>query len=167
MNRALRIARHPERETPPGGYPAARRKRKGGNSGFDGVGALPVLALGGCDGQAHLLADSPRQEPADGMRLPAGGFHQFLGCCAAGPLQQVQDLGGLAAVAGAGGFLLAFGRFLRRTGLLPRLSLLRRNVGATCANTGRLSGFRLLQRRAPERFRLLQCSMSCCFSFLW
>ena len=36
------------------------------------------------------------------MRLPAGGFHQFLGGDAAGPLQQVEDLGGLAAIAGLG-----------------------------------------------------------------
>src|SRR5437870_3563099 len=35
------------RETPPGGYPAARRERDRRGSGLDGVGALAVFALGG------------------------------------------------------------------------------------------------------------------------
>lgn len=48
-------------------------------SGFDRVAALAVLALGGNDLHAHLLADGPREKSPQGMRLPAGGFHQFLG----------------------------------------------------------------------------------------
>src|SRR6185369_756302 len=75
------------------------------------------------------------------MRLPAGRFHQFLGGCPAWPFQQVEDLGGLAAVAGAGGFRGAFGRILRGSGLLPRLALLWRDVGATRASGGLLGGF--------------------------
>ena len=114
----------------------------------DRVGALPVLALGGRDGQPHLLAHGPGQEAADGMRLPAGGFHQFLGGDAARPLQQVQDLGGLAAVARLGlgglGFLRALGRFLGRGGLLPRLALGGRNGRATWRTGGLFVGFRLL-----------------------
>ena len=49
-----------ERETPPGMNPAARDERNWRCSGFDGVGALAVLALGGRDGQAHLLARRSR-----------------------------------------------------------------------------------------------------------
>ena len=70
-------------------------------SAFDRVGALAVLALGRNDGQAHLPGDCPRQEPADGMRLPSAGFLQFLRGGAALPLQQIDDPGGFAAVAGA------------------------------------------------------------------
>ncbi len=43
-------------------------------SDFDGIASLAVLALRGHDGQAHLLSDRAGQEPAKGMRLPAGGF---------------------------------------------------------------------------------------------
>jgi hypothetical protein len=55
------------------------------------------------------------------MGLPAGDFHQFLRHDSARPLQQFQNLVGLTAVAGTGGFLSAFGRFLRRGSLMGRL----------------------------------------------
>ena len=45
--------------------------------GCDRVGALAVLALGGYDGQPQLFADRTGQEAAYGMRLPAGGAHEF------------------------------------------------------------------------------------------
>ena len=125
-----------KRATPPGSRPAARGEREGCGLGFDGVAALPVLALGGRHRQAHLLAYRPRQESAHGMRLPAGSLHQLLGGDAAGPLQQFQNLVGLAALAGAFGFLRAFGRFLGRGGLLAGLPLLLRNVGALWRNDG-------------------------------
>jgi hypothetical protein len=66
------------------------------------------------------------------VRLPAGGFREFLQGGAVGALHQVEDLGGLAALAGAGcllgrlGRLSAFGGLLRRAGLLARLGLGRR-----------------------------------------
>jgi len=121
-----------EKGTPPSGNPAARGRRDGSASAFDGVGALAVFALGGNDGQAHLLADGPRQEPANAVRLPASGLHQFLSRNAAVPLQQVQDLRGLAAVAGAFGLFRGFGRFGRFLGggaFLPGFAFL----GATFA----------------------------------
>ena len=67
------------KKTPPGESPAARCGRKRRGSGFDGVAPLPVLALGGRNGQAHLLANGPGKKPAQRMRLPAGSFEQFLG----------------------------------------------------------------------------------------
>ena len=113
----------PQRGTPPGRYPAARRWWDRRDSALDGVAALPVLGLGGLYLQTKLLADSARQVPTDGMRLPAGGFHQFFECRAVRPFQQFQDLRCLAALArtrfllsGFGGFR-ALGRLLGRGGL--------------------------------------------------
>src|ERR1017187_10227530 len=87
----------------------------------DRVPALPVLGLGGPDRQPHLLAQDAGQEPADRVRLPAGGFHKFLPGGAARALQQVEDLGGLAALAGDGRLLLGgLGRRGAFVGLLRR-----------------------------------------------
>jgi hypothetical protein len=139
-----RIAHPPERETPPGESPAARGVRNEWKSGFDGVSAISLLCLGGRHSQSHLLADRTGQESPDGMRLPARRLHQFLGSCAARPLQQLQDLGRLAAIACGRSLFLALGRFLRRAGLLGRLGLFRRNVGALSRNVGLFVGFRLV-----------------------
>jgi hypothetical protein len=92
---------------------------------IDGLLA-PVLALGGRYGQAHLLAQCPANEPSEGMRLPAGRLEQFLGCGSVGPLQQVEDRGGLTALPGV--LPGAPGRFLLRGGLLLRLTLGRRGM---------------------------------------
>jgi len=70
-----------ERKTPPGRNPAAQRNWTS-DSAFNGIGSLPILALGGGHRQPHLLRDRARKEPANGMRLPAGGSHQLLGGCA-------------------------------------------------------------------------------------
>src|SRR6266851_3435586 len=117
--------------------------------GFDRVGALSVLALGGGDDQPPFLAYRAGQEAADRMRKPACGFHQFLRSGAAGPFQQVEDLGGLAAVAGSFGLGnlglgAALGRFLCGRGLAGRLGLRGRDVGATWRNSGLLVRFQLL-----------------------
>ena len=98
-------------------------------------------------GQPQLLAHGPGQEAPFGMSLPARRLHQLFRGDAARPLEQVQDFGSLTAVAGTGGFLGAFGRILRRGGLLTRLSLLRRNMGATWRNTRPFCRFRLLASR--------------------
>jgi hypothetical protein len=140
---------HPRRrETPPDGNPAAPIDGIGCGSGFDGIATLAILGACGSDGQAHLRAYDARKKSAKGMWLPAGGFQQFLGGCAARPLEQVEDLGGLATVAGGSGFLRAFGRFLGRAGLLPRLPLLRGHVPAKCASVGLFGGFRVGSGRA-------------------
>src|ERR1035438_5063366 len=93
----------------PGGAWRTNRCR----SALDGVAAFPVVALGGGHGQPHLLPDRPGQESAHRMRLPSGSFLEFFGSGAAGPLQQVEDLGGLAALPEALG--------LRRRGFLGSL----------------------------------------------
>src|ERR1039457_7174436 len=95
----------------------------------DRVAALFVLCLGGSDREPHLLAQDAGQEPADRVRLPAGGFPEFLQGGAARALQQVEALGGLAALAGARCLLIikrlgrrrAFVGLLRRVGFLARL----------------------------------------------
>src|ERR1039457_4301945 len=127
-----------DEEKPPRRNPGGQKEPISWASAFDRVTALPVLGLGGRDRQPHLLAQGDGQEPADRVRLPVGGFHEFLQGGAAGALQQVKDLGGLAALAGAGcrlgrlGRLGAFVSFLRRAGLLARRGLRRRNVGPLC-----------------------------------
>src|ERR1039457_7603440 len=111
-----------------GGLLEPRMKRR------DRVPALPVLGLGGPDRQPHLLAQGTGQEPSDRVRLPAGGFHDFLQAGSAGAFQQVEDLGGFTAAAGAAWLLWRLGRrrtfvsLLRRNDLLARLGLGRRHV---------------------------------------
>ena len=125
MNVAIQKKKPPERG----------RRLRGWNrkmSGFDRITVLAVLAPGGDDFQAHLLADSAGQEPAHRMRLPAGGFHQLFGGDPAGPLQQFEDRGCLAAV--ASGIALFFGlarlgAFLAEVAFFPGLPFL----GATFA----------------------------------
>ena len=56
------VAHPPKRRTPPSTNPAARLKGIGRASGFHGIGALAVVALGRRNGQAHLLSDYARQE---------------------------------------------------------------------------------------------------------
>ena len=116
-----------EKATPPG-------TRHGGVEvgrllGREAVGTLAIGAFGGLNRSPQLLPDGAAQEAADGMRLPACRLHQLLQCDAAGPFQQVEDLGRFAAVAGRGGFL-------RRRGLSGRLRLGRRHGGASFGNTG-------------------------------
>jgi hypothetical protein len=134
-------------------------------SGFDQVVALPVLALGGHDRQLHLLANSSRDEPPDRMRLPTTRLLQLLGRCPARPLEQIEDLGGLAAATGAGGFRRALGRFLGRAGLLPRLALFRRDVGATCASGGLFRGF--LRRGSGGRAVTVDSGVDVMMFLLW
>src|SRR5262249_34092444 len=135
----------PKRRKPPAVNPAARRNRIW-RLGLHGIATFAILALSGCDRQAHLLADRARQKSAHGMSLPACGFHQLFGSSATGPLEQFKDRGGFAAIPCGSALLFAlrrFVRFLGRGGLLSRLALLRRNARALFANTGRFRGLRL------------------------
>jgi hypothetical protein len=62
------------------------------------------------------------------MPLPAGGPHEFLGRGAARLFQQVQNVGGFAAIADSFfglGWFRALGRSLGRGGLLAGLGFLR------------------------------------------
>ena len=54
------------------------------------------------------------------MQLPRGRLSQFLQGRSAGPLHQVQDLGGLATWAGVTGFSARLGSLLGRPGLACR-----------------------------------------------
>ena len=137
-------AQHLRQETPPSINPAAWFAASTADSGFDGVATLAVLLLGGPHRQPHLLADGARQKPAHGMRLPAGQFHQLFCCYAPGPLEQVEDLVGLAALVGDLRFLRARTRFLGGAGLLSRLGSLLRNVGAPWRTAALFGGLWLL-----------------------
>src|SRR4029077_6162817 len=111
-------ARGRDKEKPPRRNPGGQKEPNRWASAFDRVAALPALGLGGLDCQAHLLAQRTGQEPTDRVRLPAGGFREFLQGGAAGVLQQVEYLGGLAALAGAGCLLGRPGRLPAFGGLL-------------------------------------------------
>src|ERR1035441_7134560 len=143
-----------DKEKPPRRNPGGQKEPNRWASAFDRVAALLVRGLGGGDRKPRLLAQGAGQEPADRVRLPAGGFHEFLQGGAAGALQQVEDLGGLAALAGAGcllwrlGRLRAFGSLLRRAGLPARPSLGRRNVGLLCGGPRLFGGLWLRGRGA-------------------
>ena len=163
----LRIIKADKRETPPGRNPAARCERNRANSGFDGIAALAVLALGGRDGQAHLLADRAGQEPAHGMRLPAGGFHavpcwwlrpaasagpgSWRSCCRRGRL-------GLA-------FFALLGAFLAGVAFFPALALAGATLRATCAQRWPFWWLSARLRAGVGRFRFLLCRCHDVFSF--
>src|SRR5262249_46973117 len=133
------ITHAPKRGTPPGGNPAARRWCYRGGSALERVGALTGLARGGFDGQAELLAQGSADEAADAVSLPSGGSHDGLEGGAARPVQQFENLGGLATLARRGGLLGGGGPFPR---LGPRgrdSGRLWRGVGAFL-DSGRLFG---------------------------
>jgi len=65
---AIALSAVTQRKTPPGGSPAAQCERQPCESGFHGVAPLSVLALGGGDAQAHLLA-----KRTAGARCPGAG----------------------------------------------------------------------------------------------
>ena len=129
----------------------------GWRSALDGVAALAILALGGCDSQPHFLADRTGQKAAHRMRLPASGFDQFLRRGAPGRFSRSRTLAVLLpsrAPAFAGlAFLGALAPFLAGVVFFPDLGF----EDATCArrgaSTGLFGGFRLLGRgRGLGRF---------------
>src|SRR5690242_15473751 len=67
-----------DKEKPPRRNPGGQKEPNRWTSVFDRITALPVLGLGGRDFQAHLLAQDAGHKATDRMRLPAGGFHEFL-----------------------------------------------------------------------------------------
>ena len=143
-----RVEVPPKRATPPGRSPAAREGQCRRDSGFERVGSFFALAFCGRERQAHFLPDCSGQEPANGMWLPARGFHQLFQSGTAGPLQQIQDLGCFAALAGAIGrlrqfrTLWLFSPLLGRGGHLSRLGLAGRNTGLPWRGVGRFGGLR-------------------------
>jgi hypothetical protein len=87
------------------------------------------------------------------MRLPAGGFNQLGKCGAVRPLEQIQQLLGLAALAGTRFLLGSFGRLcalwrlLGWGGLLPDLGL----EAATRASVRQTWPFSWPSARRPGR----------------
>src|ERR1035437_3434006 len=151
--RVVASARGSQREGPPGRSPGGEKEPNRWALAFDRVAALRVVGLGRRDRQAHLLAQGAGKKPTNRVCLPARGFHEFLQGGASRTLQQVEDLGRLAALAGAGRLLLrrlgricAFARFLRRAAPLARLGLGRRNVALLCRGPRLFGGLWLLGR---------------------
>ena len=143
-NRRHRIANHSKLRTPPGCSPAAPRIRSWRKSGFDRVGPLPVLSLGGRHRHPHLLPDGAREESAHGMGLPACRFQQLPHAGSLGAFQQIQHFCCLAAIGGRARLLRAVWRFLECLGLGGRLRPVRRNVRARSGDTSLFAGFRPL-----------------------
>src|SRR5712692_3428772 len=65
--------------------------------GSDAVGALSVAAFEGFHGRSPLLPECAAQKAADRVGLPSGRLREFLQGDAAGPFQQIDDLGRFAA----------------------------------------------------------------------
>ncbi len=98
-------------------------------SSFDRVGSLSIVSLRRNDRKPHLLTDRARQKPTHRMRLPPGHLRQFLAGNAAWPFQKIQHHGCFATLPRTLALCRALWAFLRWSGLLPRGSALRRNVG--------------------------------------
>ena len=105
------------------------------------IPALPVFGFAGSDVQPHLPSQNARDKSSNRVSLPAGGFHQIRPSGSAGSLQQVEKLGGFAALAGTGGLFYRLSRLggfvglLCRSSLFARLALRRCHVGRTCGDT--------------------------------
>ena len=135
-------------------------------SGFDGVAALAVLALGGHDGQAHLLADGAGQESAHGMR-PAS---RWLSCSSfagapPGRFSRSRILAVLLPSRAPLAFFAPLGAFLAGLAFFPALAFSGATCARTCASGGLFGGFRLPVSVAAGAVSVLLWSMSCCFSF--
>src|ERR1035437_1266158 len=139
-------ARGTDKEKPPRRNLGGQKEPNRWASDFDRVAALFAFGLGGRDREAYLLAQGAGHKPTDRVRLPAGGFHEFLPGGAAGAPQQVENLGDLAALSGAGCLLGQLGRLRalvglpRQGGLLTRPGLGRRNVGPVCGDSRLFGG---------------------------
>jgi hypothetical protein len=129
-----------DKEKPPRQDPGGTKDLFRWPSPLERVTALPVLDLGGCDGQSHLPAQDARDKSSDRVSLPAGGFHEILSGGASGAPQQVKELGALGAVSGTDRLLGRPGRLRAPVGLLRsgslggRLTLGRRDVPPVCGN---------------------------------
>src|SRR5262249_46193378 len=101
-----RVAHLAKRATPKASSGGGRDPMRLG-SAFQRVVALTILALGRLDGQPELFAQRAADEAADAVRLPLRRGHQVLERGSARALDQLDDLAGLAPLAG-GGLLLGW-----------------------------------------------------------
>src|ERR1039457_2481985 len=145
LSRRTRKARH--------GSAGRAWKEGGGRRSMllaDPIGALPFVGFEGLDLVPGLLHRAGH-EAADGVTLPAHGFHDLGDAGPALPLEHLDNLGRLAAPTHACGFrrgrgLFALGRFLGGGRLLGRLALHRRALGGLCASFRLACGLRLRGR---------------------
>jgi hypothetical protein len=146
------------RKTPPGVNPAALRERES-ELGFDRVGTLTVLSLGGDNGQAQLLANGPRKESTDRMRLPTGAFITSLAVAPPGCFSKSRTLAALLPSRAAVAFFAALGAFLAGLAFVVALAFFGTPVRARLAPVafGWFSGPR---QRGSGRFRWLLRSRS-------
>src|ERR1017187_873361 len=112
------------------------------------INALAILALGGLNRAAHLLAEDATDEPPDAVGHPPGRLHDLGQRRTALPFQQGHNSGGLATLSDAlclwlGGFRGRFGGLLGRGRLLGRLGLGGRNRARLFRRLGLRRGFRL------------------------
>ena len=125
---------HPKRKTPPGVNPAARCERKGSVSGFDGVAALSVLALGGRNGQAHFLPYGSRKEPRRECGCQLVALSSSLAVAPPGRFSRSRMVAVL--LPSRAPFRALLGAFFFGLAFFPALPL----AGATCASGGLFSG---------------------------
>src|SRR6266571_3896252 len=83
----------------------AGRARGGRVLTADRIDPCAILAFGGIDSEAHLLAERAGKEAAHAMGLPTGGSHQLRKCRSTLTAEQRQNVGLLAAFAGCGRLL--------------------------------------------------------------
>lgn len=67
-----------KQESPPRLKPGGRQNRCFWLSTLKGIAAFSVISLSGVDRQPRLLPNGSGQETPFGVRLPTGGFHDFL-----------------------------------------------------------------------------------------
>jgi hypothetical protein len=133
-----RMRRQPEREMPPGRRGTAALK-VGTLLGREAVRSVSVGAFEGFHRRSHPFLQRTAQKPTDRVWLPAGRLHEVLKCYAAGPLQQIEDLGSFATLASGAAVLTGTCCLFRRYGLPGRLGRRWRDCGRLL-RTARLSG---------------------------
>ncbi len=108
-----------KRATPPVYLPAARRERNKLDLGFDGVGALPVLALGRRHGQAHFLSNGPDRKPRTECACQLVAFINSLAVTPPGRFSNSRTLSVLLPSRADLAFFAPLGAFLAGVALLP------------------------------------------------
>ena len=121
------------------------------------INSFSIFTLGGLYGEPHLFTKGAADKATDRMGLPASEGHNIGQRCTSGPLQQVKNLFGLAALAGFSGLPAALGCLLGlslgfalafcRAGLFRRVGFVSRNLGSRrFLFSGHMLSFRDLYR---------------------
>jgi hypothetical protein len=104
------------------------------------INSFSIFTLGGFYGEPHLFTKGAADKATNRMGLPASEGHNIGQRCTSGPLQQVKNLFGLAALAGFSGLPAALGCLLGLSlglafalcgaGLFRRVGFVSRNLGS-------------------------------------